>query len=55
MRFYTTLFSSRDSSKLSYTVRVDTNIAGQYTEDILIKVERDNSVNEMEDTNLGIY
>jgi hypothetical protein len=53
--FYTTLFSSRNSNKVLYNVRVDANLGGQYTEDILIKAEQDNSVNEMKDKNLGMY
>ena len=35
--FYTTLFTSRNSNKVLYNVRVDANLVGQYTEDILIK------------------
>jgi len=53
--FYTTLFSSRNSNKVLYNVRVDANLGGQYTEDILIKAEQDNSVSEMKDKNLGMY
>lgn len=53
--FYTTLFSSRNSNKVLYNVRVDANLSGQYTEDILIKAAQDNSVNEMKDKNLGMY
>ncbi len=53
--FYTTLFSSRNPNKVLYNVRVDANLAGQYTEDILIKAEQDNSVYEMKDKNLGMY
>ena len=53
--FYTTLFSSRISNKVLYNVRVDANLSGQYTEDILMKAEQDNSVNEMKDKNLGMY
>jgi len=53
--FYTTLFSSINSDKVLYNVRVDANLAGQYTEDILIKAEQDNSVDEMKNKNLGMY
>ena len=53
--FYTTLFSSRNSNKVLYNVRVDANLGGQYTEDILIKAEQYNSVSEMKDKNLGMY
>ena len=53
--FYTILFSSRNSNKVLYNVRVDANLSGQYTEDILKKAEQDNSVSEMKDKNLGMY
>ena len=53
--FYTTLFSSRNSNKVLYNVRVDANLGGQYTEAILIKAEQDNSVSEMKEKNLAMY
>jgi hypothetical protein len=53
--FYTTLFSARNPNKVLYNVRVDANLAKQYTEDILVKAEQDNSVYEMKDKNLGMY
>ncbi len=53
--FYTTLFSSRNSNKVLYNVRVDANLEGQYTEDVFIKAEQDNSVYEMKDKHLGMY
>ncbi len=53
--FYTTLFSSRNPGKVLYNVRVDANLAGQYTDEILIKAEQDNSVQEMKGINLGSY
>jgi hypothetical protein len=53
--FYTTLFSSRNTDKVLYNVRVDANLSGQYTEDILIKAEQDNSVSEMKEKNLAMY
>jgi len=53
--FYTTLFSSRNSIKVLYNIRVDANLAGQYTEDILIKAAQDNSIYELKEKNLGRY
>lgn len=53
--FYTTLLSARNPEKILYNIRVDGNLAEQYTEDILIKAEKDNSVQEMKDKHLGIY
>ena len=53
--FYTTLFSSRNSDKVLYNIRVDANLSGQYTEDILTKAEQDNAVSEMKDKNLALY
>lgn len=53
--FYTTLFSARNPGKVLYNIRVDANLAPQYTEDILIKAEQDNSVQEMKNENLGMY
>ncbi|QNL22980.1 alpha/beta fold hydrolase [Hyphobacterium sp. CCMP332] len=53
--FYTTLFSARNPSKVLYNIRVDANLAQQYTEDILVKTEQDNFVHEMKNENLGMY
>lgn len=53
--FYTTLLSARNPSKILYNIRVDANLAQQYTEDILVKAEEDNSVQEMKEQNLGMY
>ena len=53
--FYTTLFSARNPDKVLYNVRIDANLAQQYTEDILTKAEQDNSVYELKDENLGLY
>ena len=38
-----------------YNVRVDANLGGQYTEDILIKAAQDNSIYELKEKNLGRY
>jgi len=53
--FYTTLFSVRNHEKVKYNVRVDANLAGQYTEEILVKAEQDNSVQELKSKHLGMY
>lgn len=53
--FYTTLFSARNPGKVLYNIRVDANLAQQYTDDILVKAEQDNSVQEMKNENLGMY
>jgi len=53
--FYTTLFSSRNPNKVLYNVRVDANLANQYTEEILVKAEKDNSVHQLKDIHLGQY
>ncbi len=53
--FYSTLFSSRNPEKVLYNVRIDANLAEQYTDDILIKAEQDNSVQEIKDIHLGNY
>lgn len=53
--FYTTLLSARNPSKILYNVRVDANLAQQYTEQILVKAEEDNSVQEMKEEHLGMY
>ncbi|MGV6831189.1 MAG: alpha/beta fold hydrolase [bacterium] len=41
--FYTTLFSSRNPNKVLYNIRVDANLANQYTKDIIAKAEKDNA------------
>ncbi|NER10436.1 alpha/beta hydrolase fold [Muriicola jejuensis] len=53
--FYTTLFSSRNPDKVLFNVRVDANLANQYTEEILVKAEQDNSVHQLKDIHLGQY
>lgn len=53
--FYTTLFSSRNPNKVLFNVRVDANLANQYTEEILVKAEQDNSVHQLKDIHLGQY
>lgn len=53
--FYTTLFSMKNPEIVKYNVRVDANLAGQYTEDILVKAEQDNSVQELKSKHLGMY
>jgi len=53
--FYTTLYSHRNPEKVLYNVRVDANLAEQYTEDILVKATQDNSVQILKDINLGEY
>ena len=53
--FYSTLLSARNPSKILYNIRVDANLAQQYTEEILIKAEEDNSVQEMKEEHLGMY
>lgn len=53
--FYTTLFSARNTSKVLYNVRIDANLAPQYTEDILVKAEKDNDIKEMKNKHSGIY
>jgi hypothetical protein len=53
--FYTTLFSSRNPDKVLFNVRVDANLANQYTEEILVKAEHDNSVHQLKDIHLGQY
>lgn len=53
--FYTTLLSARNPSKILYNIRVDANLAKQYTEEILVKAEEDNSVQEMKEEHLGMY
>jgi hypothetical protein len=53
--FYSTLLSARNPSKILFNVRIDANLAQQYTEDILVKAEQDNSVQEMKGEHLGLY
>ena len=53
--FYTTLLSARNPEKILYNIRVDANLAGQYTEDIFVKAAEDNSIQDMKDQHLGMY
>ena len=53
--FYTTLLSARNPEKILYNIRVDANLAKQYTEDIFIKAAEDNSIQDMKDEHLGMY
>jgi len=52
--FYTTLFSARNPEKVKYNVRIDANLVGQYTDDILIKIS-EGPTPPKSDSTLGIY
>lgn len=53
--FYSTLYSARNPDKVKYNIRIDANLAKQYTLDVLKKVEQDTSLNELKNHSLGTY
>ncbi|WP_181256239.1 alpha/beta fold hydrolase [Aurantibacter aestuarii] len=52
--FYATLFSARNPGKVKYNIRIDSNLVGWYTDEILKKIESENVPPKTDET-LGIY
>lgn len=53
--FYSTLLSARHPDKVLFNVRVDANLADQYTEDVFKKAMADNEVKKLKAEHLGMY
>lgn len=52
--FYATLFAARNPDIVKYNIRIDSNLVGWYTDDILKKIESENVPPKTNET-LGIY
>lgn len=53
--FYTTLYASRHPDKVKYVVRIDANLVGVYTDDVLKMMEEEEEVPPKSPETIGVF